>query len=98
MLGLPDKLALYKGTFKFSGMGFNAMGADGSGLDTFACTGISLAFMGTAVVGTDLLGAFDGEAVVVRTGVGDIGADDDIIGANMNLADASFETSAFYQG
>lgn len=30
------------------------------------------------------------------TGVGNIGADDDIVGTNMYLADASFEASASY--
>lgn len=60
MLGLSDKLALHKRTFEFSGMGFNTMSTDCSSFDTLAGTGISLALMGTAVVGTDLFGTFDG--------------------------------------
>lgn len=96
MLRLTYELTLYKGAFEFAGMGFDGMCADGSGFDTFAGTDVGFAFVAFAGVSPYLFGAFDGEAVVVRTGVGDIGADDGVIGTDMNLADASFKASAFY--
>lgn len=32
----------------------------------------------------------------MSTGIGDIGSDNGVVCANMNLADTSFEASAFY--
>lgn len=69
---------------------------DGSGFDAFAGAGVGFAFVAFSAVGTDLFSACDGEAVVVGTGVGNVGADNGVIGADMNLTDASFEVSAFY--
>lgn len=96
MLRLTYELTLHKDTSEFARVGFDGMSADGSGFDTFAGTDVSFAFVAFAGVSPYLFGAFDGEAVVVRTGVGDIGADDGVVGTDMDLADASFEASAFY--
>lgn len=98
MLGLPDELTLDEFAFELAGVSFDYVAADGSGFDALAGTDVGFALMGTTVVGADLLGTFEGEAVVVGTGVGHISSDNDIVGADMDLADASFEASAFDEG
>lgn len=95
---MSNELALNEFAFVLAGMSFYCMSADGAGFDTLAGTNVGFVFMGAAVVGTDLFGAFYGETVVMRAGVWNIGANDGVIGTNMNLADASFEASAFYEG
>lgn len=94
---MSDEFALDEFTFVFAGVGLDYMGTNFCSFDSFAGTGgVGFAPVAFSVVGADLFGAFDGEAIIVRAGIGNIGTNNGVIGANVDLADASFEASAFY--
>lgn len=99
VLGLADKLTLDKGALIVTMVPFDSVSTDGSGFNAFAgASGMSFTLMGAAVVGADGFGASESAAVVVGAGVGDVGADDGVVGTNVNGVDAFFEASAFDEG